>query len=317
MHSIIQLTYIVAIMVGVIPFAMQSMISIKNLGVNNHMVESKSTSIFLALIVVFNMCDFLIIFLMDQIGEGSVEWIYILENVLEVALAYALVAMEGDYVDELPKKWFPVFFISVATVILWTDTLYTTNIIWMSEPVYMTLMIFLNLLPVTVAAYFCAQYMKKSLEFTKNKVVYAYLTIYNIVFIFLCIVVTASIIDSRTSWDYIKNDKEIYVIFWLIFNILNAIFILNSCRIVTSSEETAKESIEDRIESLSLKYGLSGREKEIALLLYKGKNNHEIAEELFLSTNTIKVHASNLYRKLGVSNRVQAVKIIRGENIDD
>ena len=64
-----------------------------------------------------------------------------------------------------------------------------------------------------------------------------------------------------------------------------------------------------------IRFGLSAREKEIAMLLYEGKNNNEIADILFVSTNTVKVHASNLYKKLGVSNRVQAIKIIRGEEI--
>ena len=38
-----------------------------------------------------------------------------------------------------------------------------------------------------------------------------------------------------------------------------------------------------------------------------------MAALLYLSPNTVKVHASNLYRKLGVSNRVQAVQILSGK----
>ena len=34
---------------------------------------------------------------------------------------------------------------------------------------------------------------------------------------------------------------------------------------------------------------------------------------MYLSPNTVKVHASNLYRKLGVTNRVQAVRVLNGE----
>ena len=311
MMQIIQLAYIVTIMVGVIPFAMQTMISIKNLSVNNDMVKSRNTGVFLALIVVFNMCDFLIVFLRYEIGPDNVEWIYILENVLEVALAYFLIAMERDYAGEKKSSWIIVFFMSVATVILWTDTLYTTDLIWMSEKVYMMLMTFLNILPLGADAYFSVKYMHKIMRKTESRIVDAYLIIYNIVFIFLCIVVTMSIIDSRTTWDYFKNDKEIYLIFWLIFNILNAVFVMNSCRIV--SDEETPETIEMRLDKIASEKGLSSREQEIAMLLYQGKNNNEIADALFLSTNTVQVHASNLYRKLGVSNRVQAVRLIRGE----
>ena len=62
-------------------------------------------------------------------------------------------------------------------------------------------------------------------------------------------------------------------------------------------------------------FNLSQREREIAELIYQGKNNKEIAAILYLSPNTIKVHASNLYRKLGAANRVQASQVLRGEEI--
>ncbi|MBQ1229386.1 MAG: helix-turn-helix transcriptional regulator, partial [Firmicutes bacterium] len=62
-------------------------------------------------------------------------------------------------------------------------------------------------------------------------------------------------------------------------------------------------------------YGLSAREREIAELIFEGRNNKEIAAMLYLSPNTVKVHASNLYRKLGAVNRVQAAAVLRGEDI--
>jgi DNA-binding NarL/FixJ family response regulator len=37
---------------------------------------------------------------------------------------------------------------------------------------------------------------------------------------------------------------------------------------------------------------------------------------MYLSPNTVKVHASNLYRKLGVANRVQAVRALTGEPVE-
>jgi LuxR family maltose regulon positive regulatory protein len=42
-------------------------------------------------------------------------------------------------------------------------------------------------------------------------------------------------------------------------------------------------------------------------LIAKGLTNREIANRLFLSLHTVKVHARNIYGKLDVSNRTQAV----------
>ena len=72
-------------------------------------------------------------------------------------------------------------------------------------------------------------------------------------------------------------------------------------------------SEEEQLRQVSEVYCLSEREREIAQLIIEGKNNKEMAELLYLSPNTVKVHASNLYRKLGVSNRVQAVQILSGK----
>lgn len=53
---------------------------------------------------------------------------------------------------------------------------------------------------------------------------------------------------------------------------------------------------------------LSHRELQIVILLVEGKSNKEIAEELFVSLDTVKSHLKNIYYKLNVHTRLQAVK---------
>jgi LuxR family maltose regulon positive regulatory protein len=52
---------------------------------------------------------------------------------------------------------------------------------------------------------------------------------------------------------------------------------------------------------------LSEREIEVLQLLAKGLTNQVIATRLFLPVNTVKAHTRNIYSKLGVNNRTQAV----------
>ena len=60
---------------------------------------------------------------------------------------------------------------------------------------------------------------------------------------------------------------------------------------------------------------LSERELEVLELLAEGLTNPEIASRLFLALNTIKAHTRNIYGKLGVNNRTQAVTQARALGI--
>ncbi len=59
------------------------------------------------------------------------------------------------------------------------------------------------------------------------------------------------------------------------------------------------------------KYGITAREGEIIRLLLEGKNNKEIAAELFISDHTAKNHIHHIYQKLGIGNRVQLIQCFR------
>ena len=314
MPQFIQLIYIVTIIIGAVCFSVQLMVVSKNLDVSNELVKNQRTGIFLAIILSFNICDFLILFFAEYVTANSTEIILIIENVLEIALAYALITMEAEYVKAKKSKWLKPAFTAMGSVVLCTDSAYESKLIEVSEDAYVILMSSLNLLPLIVAIYFCIIYMKKVMEVSQNNVVKIYLIIYNFVFVFLCVIVTLSLIDSRTQFNYIKYDKTIYVMFWFILNSMNAVFIWRSCRSKeTDTESLYENSIEKKLDRIATAAGLTDREKQIAMLIYEGKTNDEIGEELFLSTNTVKVHTSNLYKKIGVNNRIAAIKKIREE----
>jgi DNA-binding NarL/FixJ family response regulator len=55
------------------------------------------------------------------------------------------------------------------------------------------------------------------------------------------------------------------------------------------------------------KEGLTGREREVLTLISKGENNKDIARSLNISEKTVKNHITNIFRKLDVEDRTQAV----------
>lgn len=60
---------------------------------------------------------------------------------------------------------------------------------------------------------------------------------------------------------------------------------------------------------------LSSREIEVLKLLAKGMLNKEIAKELYISEKTVKNHVSNIFKKIGVSDRTQAAIYALKHNI--
>ena len=58
-------------------------------------------------------------------------------------------------------------------------------------------------------------------------------------------------------------------------------------------------------------YDLTKREQTILQLLLQGMENTEICDHLSITVNTLKKHILNIYRKLGIRNRVQMFKLIK------
>ncbi len=59
------------------------------------------------------------------------------------------------------------------------------------------------------------------------------------------------------------------------------------------------------------KFGITPREQEVIMEIYKGKTNREIAETLFVTVQTIKDHTHRIYQKTDVRNRNQLASLLR------
>jgi DNA-binding NarL/FixJ family response regulator len=56
---------------------------------------------------------------------------------------------------------------------------------------------------------------------------------------------------------------------------------------------------------------LTGREREILDLIARGESNAEIVQRLVLSPNTVRNHISNIFSKLQVADRAEAIILAR------
>jgi len=57
-------------------------------------------------------------------------------------------------------------------------------------------------------------------------------------------------------------------------------------------------------------YSLTSRELEVLTQVCEGRSNLNIAKRLGITEGTVKIHLSNSYKKLGVENRAQAIRIV-------
>jgi len=58
-------------------------------------------------------------------------------------------------------------------------------------------------------------------------------------------------------------------------------------------------------------YNITGREREIILMVIQGKSNADIAKELVISLATVKTHLHNIYQKVGVDSRYDLLARVR------
>jgi ATP/maltotriose-dependent transcriptional regulator MalT len=75
------------------------------------------------------------------------------------------------------------------------------------------------------------------------------------------------------------------------------------------------EPVDSPVSQSSLVDPLSARELEVLHLIAEGLSNDAIAQKLFLSTGTVKVHLKHIYGKLDVNSRTQAVARLRELNL--
>lgn len=112
-----------------------------------------------------------------------------------------------------------------------------------------------------------------------------------------------------SHWQSQGNVPPWIVVFSIVFFVIGIViarrlFVKKEIVVKEQKQEAALFIDEDEIK----KTGISKRELEILKLIDEGLSNQQIAEKLFVSEHTVKKHVSNLFFKLDVQRRTEAVK---------
>lgn len=138
-----------------------------------------------------------------------------------------------------------------------------------------------------------------------------------ITFFLTCNYVTYLVSESGLLLSTGKNIMDITIFFWLVINAANLVILYKKDFVESFLKEDAGTvqslNLEDAVDLVKQKYELTNREIEILTEVYNGKTNTQIAEDLFISESTVKAHIYNIFRKMNVKSRVEAVCIIREE----
>jgi NarL family two-component system response regulator LiaR len=77
----------------------------------------------------------------------------------------------------------------------------------------------------------------------------------------------------------------------------------------TLAPEAAQALIQAATRPPAVGHDLTEREREVLALMIEGLNNREIADQLIISSSTVKNHVSSILSKLGTTSRTQAVAL--------
>lgn len=84
----------------------------------------------------------------------------------------------------------------------------------------------------------------------------------------------------------------------------------SAAQILQEDPEALRKGFDDRCMALAVQHGLTEREKEVFLLLARGRNRDYIQEALFISKNTVKVHVKHIYQKMDVHSHQELIDLV-------
>ena len=105
--------------------------------------------------------------------------------------------------------------------------------------------------------------------------------------------------------DYFKNSFNVLPVYYIFLNFL--FIIINIYKLINSEQNNKFQIDLTKCDN----YNISKRERDVLELLIKGISYKEIGETLFIALPTVKTHATKIYQKTGVKNRIELVHLFK------
>ena len=305
MQHIIVFSYIFTILVGVSAFTIQWLA-----GRGETKGRSREVQYFISMLLLLNLFDFVIYYFDNIINRPSGNLMLSFGDCLIAILVYLWLQVEVSFTGNIYES--KLLKLGQKFILVYL-TVWLIAVAFFMEYSWIRLLIDVPLICLLVIG--SAALILQGRKDGADSLTLVYEGV--ITFFMTCNYATYLVSESGLLLSTGKNIMDVTIFFWLVINAANLIILYKKDFVesfLKEEEGTVQTlNLEDAMELVKKKYELTNREIEILTEVYNGKTNTQIAEDLFISESTVKAHIYNIFRKMNVKSRVEAVCIIREE----
>jgi len=131
------------------------------------------------------------------------------------------------------------------------------------------------------------------------------------IFVFAILLVLAFFVQALSSAFAFQGRWQLGIVILLFFS--SNLFPLLYLRIKSDyifQPVKAENSDKEILQKIAKRYRITKRERQIMTEICMGKTNQQIADELFISLQTVKDHTHRIYSKIGINSRMQLIQLV-------
>ncbi len=308
-NSVYTFLYVAVIIMGGITLTLMLILEIRERD-----KKHRAVFLFICSVFVFMILDFITYYFLSEFSSGGVVFALITMSdtffcILTTAWVYALIVLINA---EKTIKIKPVCIISAVYLVLSQilsvlEGRYDTYALHMENPVLKIVLQVLNAAYVCfiiAVSIMCICFLLKKYKKGRMRTLTLMMSLLLVGYMFWI-----AYWDYSTWYKSEENLMEIYggdplILMYAIFNTAAIYYFYKNDPLKIRSAQVATD---EAVGIISERYELSGREREVLLLLNRGLSNPQIAGELSISENTVKRHVNNIFRKTETQSRHEII----------